>query len=220
MYILGGYNDIPFINEVENGIKNCKTLISNKFPNATVHIGMIASQNDSNRTFNFFSIYNTYLSGATNNNCKFITNANVILHDYTNNFSSDGFHPNQYGQEMLAKYLSYYILNNYLNVNLPYRNISIDFEEGITSDEIPNSFGNMLINENVFIDIKDKITFNFSNKIEHWIGSNKNYLLLGKAKNNYLIGNQYRSLTIPCELEIGILGTYYHRTGLIVFLYR
>ena len=48
---------------------------------------------------------NIYNNACSDNNMIYIKNSEFILHDYYNQFSSDGIHPNQTGEKAIARYL-------------------------------------------------------------------------------------------------------------------
>ena len=151
--LLGGRNDLGRMEDfgvsvargIEAFIAECKT----RFPRAQVSIGMVGgislnghdlssgsdlyvNNNETRRIYvmEYYSLCSLY--GA-----KFIANCDAILRD-TSYMSADGVHPNQDGQQQIARYIISAILGGSINVNRM-RSYSCNLENGWSvQDDAPN----------------------------------------------------------------------------------
>lgn len=100
----GGYNDQGYgYADVNTGINNVVTLCASKFPNAKVHIAFIGWSKNAQAKSSLIYTYHYYNVACNNNpSVDFMMNTQYALHDYFNQFSSDGIHPNLAGQNAIA----------------------------------------------------------------------------------------------------------------------
>lgn len=105
--VVGGFNEFGTYSEIENAINAFMGVAEVRFPNAKVFAAMVAwsvdrtdDPNVQNRLKIAKSAYNTQRK-----NWRYLAGSDYILH--ADGFlASDGFHPNNAGQERLASYLA------------------------------------------------------------------------------------------------------------------
>lgn len=105
--VVGGFNEFGTYSEIENAINAFMGVAEVRFPNAKVFAAMVAwsvertdDPNVQNRLKIAKSAYNTQRK-----NWRYLAGSDYILH--ADGFlASDGFHPNNTGQERLASYLA------------------------------------------------------------------------------------------------------------------
>ena len=102
--IAGGYNDITSSGtNILNGITACSTKLKTKFPNAKTYIAFIGgTTNQYHGNIHLKTI--NYIDGCLNNDLIYLDNLQYVLYN-ASYFSSDGIHPNQNGQNEIAKAL-------------------------------------------------------------------------------------------------------------------
>lgn len=112
--VAGGWND-SFANEqdIKQGIAEFCNISRRKFPNATIYIGMIGWDLSSERQPYLNATIESYKAGCFENNVTYMEYAQNSLHGRSDYFSSDGFHPNQQGDNEIAKNISLYIPDRY-----------------------------------------------------------------------------------------------------------
>ena len=213
IYILSGYNDRGQSYEnIRNEIQLCNNLLKTKFPNGILHIGEVGCSNNPDNVYPLYLI-NTYYKKACNElNIKFIDNINYALHEYFLSFSSDGFHPNQYGQNLLSLALESYVCNGYLNISSYYMDVNISLEDGYsTADTISTILVSHYTNDITYLQSKRYITLSCNNK--EFSGANVKYKI-GTLTGGCLIGNNsYELNTICVPIIIKSNNLYYKTTG-------
>lgn len=99
--ICGGYNDIFRTEEaITSGMSDCKTLVSQKFPNATMCVGFIGNTTNAQYASNVTTTRARYASIASSLNVAHLNNLNVLTS--ASYFSSDGIHPNAEGETRIS----------------------------------------------------------------------------------------------------------------------
>lgn len=102
VFMIGGYNDIPTYDQVTNNITLAIDYCKTYFPNARLYVGFVGRNcsTSNNGQASLISVYKAVKSSAA----SYLTNIEYACRDITM-FSSDGFHPNQAGQNAIAKAL-------------------------------------------------------------------------------------------------------------------
>lgn len=108
----GGYNDQFYdTTAIENAIREFANYTKNKFPNAKIHLLTLGWGEDVHSRTNIFNtVFQAYANASGRGGIAYFQNCCYVLHDYTC-LSSDGFHPNQKGQERLANAVASYLCN-------------------------------------------------------------------------------------------------------------
>lgn len=99
--ICGGYNDIfRTEQEISTGMSDCKSIVAQKFPNATMCVGFIGNTTNAQYASNVTNTRARYTSIASSLNVVHLNNLNVLTS--ANYFSSDGIHPNAEGETRIS----------------------------------------------------------------------------------------------------------------------
>lgn len=111
--VAGGYND-RFATAEQNlsGIKEFCDTAKLKFPNATIYIGMIGWTTVENQQQMLRDTISVYKAGASSNGAIYMSEAEDSIHN-SKYFSSDNIHPNQEGENEIAKNVGYYLPDIY-----------------------------------------------------------------------------------------------------------
>ena len=199
--ILGGYNDRGFnFSDIKQGISDCKTLINTKFPKATIHIGQVGNSNNAARTYELTNVTSSYMAACNELNVKYINNMQYVLNNYFVDFSSDGFHPNQTGQNAIALALQEYFVNDYLLVNYPLIGFNANAETGFTLPaNLDTKITTKICNENTFI-------------------SCKSYVDVGVTSTSMVCNTNYKIATISAGYIVG--SVYYTNMANVDFLVK
>ena len=112
--VCGGFNDMYY---PETTIYYAAQYFANSagrlFPNAKIHIGMV-SWEDNNADVESQILHNSlpaYRRTAELNGLNYISGCEYIFQNSVGAFSQDHFHPNAYGQTLLADYITRYLQN-------------------------------------------------------------------------------------------------------------
>ena len=105
--ITGGYNDKDFSyktikNKVYETVKKAQTL----YPKAKVYVGMTGDSVNEH----FKTVIQAYKDGTKEAGGIYITNSENALNGNQSYFSSDGHHPNKYGQRALGETIGGYFM--------------------------------------------------------------------------------------------------------------
>ena len=130
----GGYNDANYnssFEDIRNAIELFTTYCNTNFPNSKIYIACFGyNTNKTNeggdvRDKLINVVIPAYKSTPNGNNPSiYIENSNLILHS-TDLFSSDGFHPNNSGQNVIANKL-FTALHGSVNLSFPLSMLNID----------------------------------------------------------------------------------------------
>lgn len=215
--IAGGYNDISYnMTNIINGITNVKTLISTKFPNAKIHIAVIGGTTNQWHG-HMHLLVEAYVQGCLDNNINYLKNLEYTLYQ-SQLFLSDGIHPNQYGQNAIARNL-YSALNGGFEY-IRYNQISIDTSQ---SDYFPS------VDFPLHIVSKNDITILSNYSGTKFLTANQTFELtyngavkIGKIDQNGIIGTEYWAncqLTLPHVVVQNWSGDYQGYYNVPAFLY-
>lgn len=209
----GGYNDQFNYDNIENGITDFCSIAKNKFPNAKVHIGAIGWATDANKFLPLSIVISKYIKGCIKNNVHYLNNVEFILHIYDTLFASDGFHPNQNGQNELANYILQAVENGSCQIIRSYVNISLESADGI-SENWSSTMGVQQTNQ--------LITFSAQNDADivpqtpiTFEGRTGVIIELGTIKTGYLKGNIYKINNAKVDVILNCDPNYYRTTATV-----
>lgn len=199
----GGYNDLNATEtSIKEGILNCYNLCKTKFPNAKFYVAFFGwSRNGESKTklANTFKYYrNTCFD---NPDLIFIEGIHTALHHYFKYFSSDGYHPNQLGQNNIAKGIVQF---------LKYGKVNIYEEQNTYFEPVNGTTGGVewkaiLNNGIVHLISTQEAYFQFVEEVEGYPNLHGNSLLKVATLNTSLIvggdKNQFSTCGIPCVVQ-------------------
>lgn len=81
-------------------MSDCKSIIAQKFPNATMCVGFIGNTTNAQYASNITTTRARYASSAAALSVTYLDNLNVLIPSM---FSSDGIHPNNSGQAAISE---------------------------------------------------------------------------------------------------------------------
>lgn len=112
--VAGGWND-SYANtqSIKQGITEFCNISRQKFPNASIKVGMIGWSPSTDRHSFLNATIAAYKEGCSENNVIYMQDAQNSLHGGDNYFSSDKVHPNQEGENVIAENVSLYIPTEY-----------------------------------------------------------------------------------------------------------
>lgn len=114
--VIGGYNDQGFsYSEIGAGISEFYSYMHSNFPNATLSVGMDGWSTSTSKYNGLRKVLEAYTKASASVPFRMIKNLEYALH-FSDFFSSDGFHPNDDGQNAIANYLTSWILGGDINV--------------------------------------------------------------------------------------------------------
>lgn len=199
----GGYNDLNATEtSISEGILNCYNLCKRKFPNAKFYVAFFGwSRNGETKTklANTFKYYrNTCFD---NPDLIFIEGIHCALHNYFKYFSSDGYHPNQLGQNNIAKGIVQF---------LKYGKVNIYEEQNTYFDSVNGTTGSVewkaVLNDGVVHLIStQEAYFQFVEGVEGYPNLHGNSSLkVGILNTSLIVGgdkNQFSTCGIPCVVQ-------------------
>lgn len=196
----GGYNDQGYsYSDVNTGINNVVTLCTSKFPNAKVHIAFIGWSKNAVAKSALIYTYHYYNTACNNNpGVDFMPNTQYALHDYFNQFSSDGIHPNLNGQNAIAN--AVYDALVYGSANISYAESFYFTGPGGISGGAINTFVNNEVTS-LWSESDNQLTYAEGSYPEF---GGINPTELATITGGCMIGNNGVgiSVTVPCVLDI------------------
>lgn len=215
--IAGGYNDLTFsMNNIVTGITNVKNLINTKFPNAKIHIAVIGGTTTQYHG-NMHLLVEAYVQGCLDNDLHYLKNLEYTLYQ-AQLFLSDGIHPNQYGQNAIARNL-YSALNGGFEY-IRYNQISIDTSQ---SDYFPSvDFPLHIISKNDITILSNYSGVKYLTASQTFELTYEGRVKIGKIDQNGIIGTNYYSncqLTLPSVVVQNWVGNnqgYYNVPAILI----
>lgn len=119
----GGWNDVnsynggSTVNDFSAALVACKNYINENLPNATIHVGYWAASRYAYETAVYETVYGWYKVYSMLRGINFIANLEYCLHRYDFIGQVDMSHPSQSGVNIMARFVSSYILNGYADVD-------------------------------------------------------------------------------------------------------
>ena len=212
----GGYNDQFNYNNIEDGITNFCTIAKNKFPNAKVHIGEIGWATDATKFLSLSLVISHYINGCVMNNVHYLNNVEFIMHIYDTLFASDGFHPNQNGQNELAKYILQAVENGSCQIIRSYVNIEFEASNGIT-ENWHRQMGVQQSNQLITFSGQNDANITLQTSI-NFSGRSGARIEIGTIKTGYLKGNIYAINNATVNVILDCAPNYYRTTARVEVL--
>lgn len=215
--IIGGANDINF-NPTENlstPIQTCVNYVKANFPNATIHIGMVARLAQTGATNctlgNVWNMTNQYRTGAINNGVHYIEKSELINHDYSL-LATDGIHLTSY-IPMGTKLASLLMSGDFeRSTNVAFSATRADTNNDNLKADIWTTLPTTQVGTDIIIDISD-IQFNFSPaKSIVWKKTYKIAKISGDSncRNLFAAGAKSLRWTIPAAVDFQSGGKSYN----------
>lgn len=206
--LLGGYNDISSsFGNIKVGMQNFKTACASKFPNGKIKIGFVGWSNNPSKLFGLRTACDNYIIACKELNISYLNNMDYSLHEYFDSFSSDDFHPNNHGQEMIAKSLVNAFNTGDANVIFNYENFNMGMNYAFTTPTtITTSFTTNMINNVIYFALKNQFKLECSNATIHCDDTKYD---VGDITAGHIIGNIYNTVNIPVNAVIHANGDYH-----------
>lgn len=217
----GGYNDTgKSQSEINAAINNFKTTAKQKFPNAKIYVAFIGNTNLVAKKLDLYIAKSYYSKSCYENGVNFLTNTEYALSVYNKLFATDGYHPNQLGQEHISNAIISALGKGY-NFDYSYQQLPIILNSGIDVDL--NTLGYERFNNHVTLSLQNSgkslnlttpVAINSINGCFINIGNiNKD-----KQYDIFFLGNNYYTNVLEVQLIINTTDSgYYNATGELVF---
>ena len=99
--IAGGYNDkSATLADITSGMSDCKTIVASKFPNATMCVAFIGTSTNASTQTQLATAKQNYASAATSLSVTTLNYTDTLT---ASDIASDGIHPNDKGEQKIAK---------------------------------------------------------------------------------------------------------------------
>lgn len=214
----GGYNDRTFNRtQILTGMTTFKNACNQRFPNAKIYVAMIGWTSASDQLYNLYATANNYQNDASKIGMGFMSGTQYSLHDYFSMFSSDGIHPNQTGQETIAKNL----VNAYLNGNATvfhfYKTSTFTPSGSCTGMNSGSSSIASQIN-NGLVTFSCQGVLDFAISLSSYTANGKNDIEVGTISAGFVVGNNFKTVTIPINMIVHdtTSGKYRKETGILI----
>lgn len=213
--VCGGYNDNPYTeNQVSLGMYNFKQACDVKYPNADVYVGFIGGNtNDTNVGYNLFRCAVWYSKYAGWNNMKHLEGTKNALFDAYTFFSSDGIHPNQDGQNSIARAIINAYLHGDAGVMANYENLTCTPSNDWNAINDTSLIGVTFSDGVYHLTQRDKLIISGDS---HTLNCNgKTWIEMATISGGYIHGDYYGRTNALANMIIKSGSTYYHINGTI-----
>lgn len=207
--VCGGYNDRSYVqNDITSGVTSFCSYAKANFPNARVYVGNIGCSTLAADRLPLAETIVKYYNACAVNGAHYISGSENCITD-ANGLSSDGFHPNQFGQDKIATTICNAITGNTVDNVIAYTNITINptnKSTGITFGG--NTVGATVYNGFVQFTSQNVLTFSTNGLTYNGGGS---MIELGELVGNLPVnGSHYGLNNIGVEIMVREgAGTYY-----------
>ncbi len=124
--VLAGYNDrTKTVAEITTGMTAFKEAVKTKYPFANIKVGFVAKNTSQADIPNIQNGIGKYIQACGDSGITYITNIENSLYNLSTMMSSDGYHPNNTGQESIARALVSAIKFNSTDIDYPRTNITL-----------------------------------------------------------------------------------------------
>lgn len=197
--ICGGYNDIGFSRTaILNGMGDVRTTINSKFPNAKVYVGFIGGTTNSLHGSIMLKTHE-YNIGCLNNKFIYLNNLHYTLYNAIY-LSSDGIHPTQEGQNVIADTIYQSLLSSYNY--LKFTDINIDTGDS-NGNWVSGTWSLHLYQNNSNSVLSNYSAVKFLNSNQEVNCNHNGSLVIGKISvRDGIIGSNYY---YNCYIPIGIV---------------
>lgn len=190
----GGYNDITQTLQANynSSMNNLKSYVINNLPNATLKIVFIGNSNiaTTGQTENAINMYynqERYIAAGISANVAVIPAGNLLNGAANSCWSSDGYHPNRFGQQIIAAFMKAMIEGYTWGYNPS--NISVNLNHAQMAS---NSNAKFVVQASW---LTPGVYVNYSNYIQGILYFNNNIRLYGDG---------FTPITFTCELKENI----------------
>lgn len=201
--VCAGMNDRKVWNSVSDSgasvlrtaMQSFITFANTYFPNATVHVGMVGCHSVATERQKLLTPLSIYSQCGAMGNADYISNSEFILHNYSQLLDSDGYHPNQAGQNRLATFI-----NSFLNGG------DVDVQYGM--------YGGWQISTDFYLNmfVHNETTQIFVQSYDRSFDEGETFKLAGNAHLNMgaiakTYGSGYLNRLISCPVTLNIQTT-------------
>lgn len=204
--VCGGYNDQGATYEnLLNYMTDFKNISNTKFPNAKISIGHIGWTKNSDTIYPLHVNICNYKKCASKLGLKYLSNVEYTLKNYFSVFSSDGFHPNENGQNDLSMSIASAIINNQANIQLPFKNIGFTTNlgkirrNGNLGATVNNNITNLYMESILQLDLGQNVIN---------ISSDNRLIEIGDITDGYVVGSIYGTVSLPIVAVVGYINGY------------
>lgn len=207
--VAGGYNDNT---KAQAAIMNAISVFcgrsKEKYPNARVWIGEIGWSSNPAFLYPLSRTVRNYIEGAANAGAAYMSNVEYSLHEYYTLFASDRTHPNQNGQNAIARSIAQALLTGSANVYKAYGSITIDNPRGSVNNF--NSIACMVNNGTTTISCAAQLNMTFTEGQSFQGASGATLFDLADITGGFVIGSSYDNLAIPVHATVKLGDSEYH----------
>jgi lysophospholipase L1-like esterase len=130
VYVLGGYNDYPYRDNIRNSAQLFVNYCKNTLPNAKLYVGFISYHTDRSIVAYLYETMRTYQT-LSDLGITYLPGSDQIYRRLS--IGTDGLHPNDYGASVLARGVYSLIMTGSANIATEQRTLSYNRGQLISS---------------------------------------------------------------------------------------
>ena len=211
----GGYNDRGYSqSELDTAILAFKTWCGTNYPNAKVSVAYIGGTNKPDGVYLMARTRSRYANACRKCGLSFLSGCELALHDYFTMFSSDGFHPNQSGQDNIAYYVGQCILTGHCSPYYEYKNTTVTASGNATSISGTESLGATINNGILQFSTQGRINISLGG-VNYGQANGKISMQIATITGGLIIGSSYGTNAIPIPMIVQNNGSWYDVGGFL-----
>ena len=213
LIVLGGYNDNPYTEEdVRAGMEAFKQACDSKYPNADIYVGFVGrSTVNSQVQYNLYRCAGWYQKYCGWYNMRHLAGMKDALYDAYTMLSSDGYHPNQTGNNAIARALCNAYLGGDASVISNYENLTLTPSNNWESLNDNNLIGVTFSDGKYHLSCRGRLTI--SGQGHSITGNGEHWIELGNISGGYMCGDYYGRTVTTINMIIRSGSSYYHCDG-------
>ena len=208
--VLGGWNDKAYNKtQIKNAIGTFRNKSLEKFPNANIHVGFVATQRDGTNLSSLGETCVNYIEGCADYNIHYLSNIEYSLKAYFSFLASDGIHPNLDGQKSITRNLIMALVGGSCDVILPYTWLTFNYNN-VTGNPFGSNLACYLNNNQVTLNCSQYKTIAFTTPFnaQGWTD-----VEIGTLTNGYIYGVQSSNNSFPVNAVIHDSNGYFKVTA-------
>lgn len=213
--VLGGYNDINYNkSQITNSITSFIAKANEKFPNANVSIGFVGWCRDSSLIYQLSIACQYYRECCGYYNASYLNNIEYTLHNYFDDFSSDGIHPNLNGQTKIVRNLIQSLMTGSCNNPTVFTQVGVSYDSNVSGTPFGSALTCFQNNNIVSVSLSSQITIEF---VEAFDTTGIAEVEIGTINNGYIVGSEYNLTATTVQIIVHDENGYCACIGNIVF---
>lgn len=213
--VLGGYNDMSYNQQqIYNAINSFIIKANEKFPNAKIHIGFVGWTRNSTNIYPLSITCQRYRECCGYFMASYLNNIEFSLHNYFDDFSSDGIHPVLQGQIKITRNLIQALMTGSCNNPTVFTQVGVSYDSNVNGTPFGTALACFQNNNMISVTLSSQRTIAF---VTPFNTSGIAEVEIGTINNGYIVGSEYNLSATTVQVLVHDSTGYHACVGNIVF---